>query len=71
MLAIGSSTTFAIFFIDIVSSKDVLGILLVDGTEEEVFMFKEVDVKHKFVRFSYTFLDVERFMLIPMLHHLN
>lgn len=59
------------FFTDVVSSKDVLGILLVDGTEEEVFMYKVADVKHKFVRFPYKFLDVERFVLIPMLHHLN
>lgn len=54
------------FFTEIVSSMDVLGILLVDGVEEDVFMCKQIDVKYKFVRLPYK----NCFVLEPILHHL-
>lgn len=56
------------FFTEPQESLKDLGIMLVDPPGDELFMFDQQDVKHKFVRLPYRDYN---YVLIPMLHHIS
>lgn len=57
------------FFVEPVESMNTLGIMLVDAPapDDEIFTYKVEDVDYKLVRLPYK----DRFVIIPMLHHLT
>lgn len=61
------------FFIEPLDSMTCLGIIVVDAPapRAEILTYQVDDVDYKLVRLPYIVEDRERFVLIPMLHHLN